>query len=199
MVACFVPVCGAAGCSGWNIGCEALTAVGPVGVSTTTTRPLLSFSRVGVLGGGESCLMGSGVVGVGTEEDGTLLGPEGSCAARGVVCGGLCGWGWPWPVYPSPAEGVRASFVGGVWCWWFRLVAGRVLRTEQWTRASYLCVSFVAQVFKGARWMPWYQEPKKDVGICDKPRGVDNQTVIRGFPNGETRLEVKSSHSLLNI
>ena len=48
---------------------------------------------------------------------------------------------------------------------------------------------FVSQVFKGARWMPWYQEPKKDVGICDKPRGVDNQTVIRGFPNGETRLE----------
>src|SRR5665811_1722134 len=48
---------------------------------------------------------------------------------------------------------------------------------------------FVNQVFKGARWMPWYQEPKKDVGICDKPRGVDNQTVIRGFPNGETRLE----------
>ena len=48
---------------------------------------------------------------------------------------------------------------------------------------------FVAQVFKGARWMPWHQEPKKDVGICDKPRGVDNQTLIRGFPNGETRLE----------
>lgn len=48
---------------------------------------------------------------------------------------------------------------------------------------------FVAQVFKGARWMPWHQEPMKDVGICDKPRGVDNQTVIRGFPNGETRLE----------
>ena len=48
---------------------------------------------------------------------------------------------------------------------------------------------FVAQVFKGTRWMPWHQEPMKDVGICDKPRGVDNQTVIRGFPNGETRLE----------
>jgi len=35
--------------------------------------------------------------------------------------------------------------------------------------------------------MPWYQEPKKDVGACDKPRGVGNQTSIRGFPNGETR------------
>ncbi len=49
-----------------------------------------------------------------------------------------------------------------------------------------------SQVFKGTRWMPWHQEPKKDVGICDKPRGVDNQTVIRGFPNGETRLEASS-------
>ena len=43
------------------------------------------------------------------------------------------------------------------------------------------------QVNKGTRWMPWHQEPKKDVGTCDKPRGVGNQTSIRGFPNGETR------------
>ena len=50
-------------------------------------------------------------------------------------------------------------------------------------------LNLCSQVFKGTRWMPWHQEPKKDVGICDKPRGVDNQTVIRGFPNGETRLE----------
>ena len=48
---------------------------------------------------------------------------------------------------------------------------------------------FVNQVFKGARWMPWYQEPKKDVGIGDTPRAVDHQTVIRGFPNRATRLE----------
>ena len=33
------------------------------------------------------------------------------------------------------------------------------------------------------------QEPMKDVGICDKPRGVDNQTVIRGISEWETRLE----------
>lgn len=45
-----------------------------------------------------------------------------------------------------------------------------------------LCV----QVFKGTRWMPWHQEPMKDVGACDMPRGVGNQTLIRGFPNGET-------------
>lgn len=42
------------------------------------------------------------------------------------------------------------------------------------------------QVFKGTRWMPWHQEPKKDVGICDKPGGVDNRTLIPGCPNGET-------------
>jgi hypothetical protein len=36
--------------------------------------------------------------------------------------------------------------------------------------------------------MPWHQEPMKDVGTCDKPRGVGNRTVIRGFPNGETQL-----------
>ena len=42
------------------------------------------------------------------------------------------------------------------------------------------------QVFKGTRWMPWHQEPMKDVGACDMPRGVGNQTLIRGFPNGET-------------
>ena len=42
------------------------------------------------------------------------------------------------------------------------------------------------QVFKSTRWMPWHQEPKKDVGICDKPGGVDNRTVIPGCPNGET-------------
>ena len=44
----------------------------------------------------------------------------------------------------------------------------------------------ICQVSKGARWMPWHQEPMKDVGACDKPRVVGNQTLIRGFPNGET-------------
>jgi hypothetical protein len=54
-----------------------------------------------------------------------------------------------------------------------------------------VCLRFVlivlcVQVFKGIRWMPWHQEPMKDVGACDKPRGVGNQTLIRGFPNGVT-------------
>ncbi len=90
---------------------------------------------------------------------------------------------------------------------------GCFLRTAQWTRASLandeisglvfhlrvgggvrgvvVCLRFVlivlcVQVFKGIRWMPWHQEPMKDVGACDMPRGVGNQTLIRGFPNGET-------------
>lgn len=44
------------------------------------------------------------------------------------------------------------------------------------------------QVSKSKRWMPWHLEPKKDVVICDKPRGADKRAVIRGFPNGETPL-----------
>ena len=49
---------------------------------------------------------------------------------------------------------------------------------------------YLWQVIKGARWMPWHQEPMKDVGGCDKPRGAANRAVIRGCPNGETRLEL---------
>ena len=49
--------------------------------------------------------------------------------------------------------------------------------------------SLCDQVTKGARWMPWHQEPKKDVEACDKPREAGNRAVIRGSPNGETRLE----------
>jgi len=37
--------------------------------------------------------------------------------------------------------------------------------------------------------MPWHQEPMKDVGGCDKPRGAANQALIRGCPNGATRQE----------
>jgi hypothetical protein len=47
--------------------------------------------------------------------------------------------------------------------------------------------SICGQVFKGTRWMPWHQEPMKDVGGRDRPRGVVNRAVIRGCPNGETR------------
>ena len=60
---------------------------------------------------------------------------------------------------------------------------GRCLRTAQWTRASLFSV---VEVCKGTGWMPWHQEPKKDVVACDMPRGVGKRTVIRGSPNGET-------------
>jgi hypothetical protein len=39
---------------------------------------------------------------------------------------------------------------------------------------------------KGTRWMPWRQEPKKDVGGCDKRGGGADQPLIPRFPNGET-------------
>ena len=102
---------------------------------------------------------------------GTLLGPEGSGVSSSFSCGLTC---CPYRVCPVRGVCRRVSGVG------FRPYV------ENYTVDASI---FVNQVFKGARWMPWHQEPKKDVGICDKPRGVDNQTVIRGFPNGETRLE----------
>ena len=44
------------------------------------------------------------------------------------------------------------------------------------------------QATKRAWWMPWRQEAMKDVVACDKLRGVGKLTLIRRFPNGETRL-----------
>src|SRR5690625_228746 len=46
----------------------------------------------------------------------------------------------------------------------------------------------VCLLFKGAWWMPWYAGPMKDVYGCVKRRGVVNGALIRGCPNGETRL-----------
>lgn len=64
-----------------------------------------------------------------------------------------------------------------------RVVTGGWSLFENCTVDASIC----GQVFKGARWMPWHQEPMKDVGGHDSPRGVVNQALIRGFPNGETR------------
>jgi len=47
-------------------------------------------------------------------------------------------------------------------------------------------VFFIDQENKGTRWMPWRQEPKKDVGGCEKPGGGADQPLIPGCPNGET-------------
>ena len=120
----------------------------------------------------------------------TLLGPEGSRASTDLMAneapgprrcrGGCVGCG------PCLAGELPAPVLWG-WCA-LAMGWGCCPYVENYTVDASIFI-FVAQVFKGARWMPWHQEPKKDVGICDKPRGVDNQTVIRGFPNGETRLE----------
>ena len=70
------------------------------------------------------------------------------------------------------------------------LRAARTLRTAQWTRASkQIFCGQCGQVTKSAWWMPWHQEPMKDVVACEKPRGAGKRAVIRGCPNGETRLE----------
>ena len=44
------------------------------------------------------------------------------------------------------------------------------------------------QVIKRIRRMPWQQEAMKDVVACEKPRGAGKLALIRGCPNGETRL-----------
>jgi hypothetical protein len=62
-------------------------------------------------------------------------------------------------------------------------VVGGWLLFENCTVDASIC----GQVVKGARWMPWHQEPMKDVGGRDRPRGAVNRAVIRGCPNGETR------------
>jgi hypothetical protein len=50
-----------------------------------------------------------------------------------------------------------------------------------------LFVGVCGEVVEGMRWMSGHQEPMKDVGGRDSPRGVVNRAVIRGCPNGVTR------------
>ena len=44
------------------------------------------------------------------------------------------------------------------------------------------------QATKGARWMSWHREAKKDVVAYDIPREAGKQASIRGSPNRETGL-----------
>ena len=64
------------------------------------------------------------------------------------------------------------------------------LRTAEQARASYF---FTYKATKSQRWMPWRQEPMKDVGDCEKPRVAVYLALIRGYPNGETQ------HSLWSV
>jgi hypothetical protein len=71
-----------------------------------------------------------------------------------------------------------------------RIRAGGMARTRVGNLENYIASASIfagRQVTKGTRWMPWRQEPMKDVGGCDKPREAANQALIRGCPNGETR------------
>ena len=49
-------------------------------------------------------------------------------------------------------------------------------------------VSVYGQANKRIRWMPWQLEAMKDVGACEKLRGVGKQTLIRRCLNGGTHL-----------
>ena len=60
---------------------------------------------------------------------------------------------------------------------------------ENCTVDASIQTNLCGQVTKSAWWMPWHQEPMKDVVACEKPRGAGKRAVIRGCPNGETRLE----------
>ena len=45
------------------------------------------------------------------------------------------------------------------------------------------------KAFKGIWWMPWRQKAMKDVEGDEILWGAAKQALIRGCPNGETRLE----------
>ena len=47
-------------------------------------------------------------------------------------------------------------------------------------------VNIYGQATKRTRRMPWQLEAMKDVGACEKLRGVGKQTLILRCPNGET-------------
>src|SRR3974377_2063440 len=106
-----------------------------------------------------------------------------STALRGWKGGG--GAAWPSTLLGPEGTGVEPSLGPGP--------PRRVMRRGGRRDTPYLenctvdaSIICSCQVNKGTRWMPWHQEPKKDVGACDKPREVGNQTLIRGFPNRET-------------
>ncbi len=50
----------------------------------------------------------------------------------------------------------------------------------------FVLTKLYGQVTKSMQGMPRRRKAMKDVASCDKPRGVVQQTVIRGSPNGET-------------
>ncbi len=109
-----------------------------------------------------------------------LCAGPGAASFRGVAWGSPCGWFFGcsvWGVW-GIAWGVVVWGCGrGGGCFDLWIVCASIL---------YLWWSSVC----GIRWMPWHQAPMKDVGGRDSPRGVVNQAVIRGCPNGGTQPEL---------
>jgi hypothetical protein len=169
-----LPVCGGGVLDGGDTGESLLAAA---------CRAEYSFGVCGM------CPVGVGVGKVGWVRlvvmVGTLLGPEGTtvgllswwrsaaCSHSYVklFCSGRCGAGW--------GGGFGGCVVGGV-------VVGCVFVENCTVDASIFC-DLCGQVAEGARWMPWHQEPMKDVGGRDRPGGVVNRAVIPGCPNGGTQ------------
>ena len=161
---CLLFVAGGAGEAWGVVRGGVCTLLGPEG-----TGPVCCCWRCGVLGArvlrGGGCLVCWGVVGAG---------------------GGVGLWwvsvvGTPVCVWGGDSVGVGAGVRG---------IGARSLFENCTVDASIfsLCVRMSGEVCKSTGWMPWHQEPMKDVGACVKPRGVGNQALIRGYPNGGTRL-----------
>jgi hypothetical protein len=83
----------------------------------------------------------------------------------------------PAPV-PVEREGGRTDTIPG----WLVDAVRCPLRTAEQARAS-----LFFQATKSQRWMPWRQEPMKDVSDCEKLRGAVDWGLIRSCPNGETQ------------
>jgi hypothetical protein len=99
--------------------------------------------------------------------------------------GWVAAWGCGWWFVDLWIVDARASFVlcdGSAPVVGSGVLLGRVVVR--------MCrVLIFGQVVKGGRWMPWHQEPMKDVGGRDRPGGAVNRAVIPGCPNGGTQLE----------
>ena len=79
-----------------------------------------------------------------------------------------------------------------------KYVFDRSLTIEQ-AAFFFVLTKLYGQVTKSMQGMPRRRKAMKDVASCDKPRGVAQQTLIRGFPNGETRpgaARISSSESI---
>jgi hypothetical protein len=114
---------------------------------------------------------------LGPEETGPLVSPFGCCAP---FCGGGVG-------FLGPAGcGALCVFCARGGLFFENCIVDASIFFALVFLSFSACFVCVVEVVEGAWWMPWHRDPMKDVGVCDIPRGVGNQAVIRGFPNGVT-------------